>query len=269
MKLLTIFLRIHCRIQISTFLTLLFSTVLLTTSLFSQNEYKGYRLALFDFSIIKVKNESVLLKCKVANTGVYESGVKNQSNPTIIELDSTNLPPVLWGHEEAIANAAINSNPRLKPGEISKYIWLQVEPNAPGPTVINSDFEGCSDLVIDTAFLTKFTERNLNLSVIISNQGNVPMLISGKKDKLGINGYFVSGNKLSRGAILAGKHFVAKDKESITGWLEPGERVLTSIQLDLQNRSIYSPNIYLELIAPPTQIECEVSNNYFFLPFQF
>jgi len=201
-----------------------------------------------------------MLKCRVANTGRTEAGFKKNAAQTVVELDTLNLPTILWGHEKEVSTSARNNIPLLKPGEISPSIWLNVtatEPSvAPSATSIT-----CPDLVIDTASILRYVENEMSLQYIIQNIGSAPVEITGKSLQLGVNIYFISGTKLTRGAIPAGNTMVEIGRETLTGWLIPGQKLRGETIISLKNRTKFAPNILMELSPPQSLIECDRTNN--------
>lgn len=219
--------------------------------------YNGLRIALFDVQLLQIKGKSVKLKCRVANTGRLEAGSKKNAAQTIVELDTSSLPPLLWGHETAIAGAALNHIPKLNPGELSDPIWLDL--NIPGPTSI--PLNGCPDLVIDSIYLVNYSDAAITLRYIVSNAGSTAVEVAGKTMQLGVNVYFISGNKLTRGAIPAGVTSIQTGRETITGWLNAGQRLQGEMTIDLKNRTKFARNLLLELAPPPDLTECDRTNN--------
>lgn len=220
--------------------------------------YTGHRVALFDLQVLQVRGKSVRVKGRIANTGRLEVGAKKETDSPLVELDTFNLPALLWGHEIPLTTAVLRQIPRLKPGEISSPIWLDVTAVVPAPP---PDGNGCPDLVIDTAFVLQYTSGEIRLRFHVKNIGNTPVEIAGKTVQTGVNVYFVSGLKLTRGAIPAGAVILQEGRESLTGWLSPGQKIQGEILVNLQNRTKFASNLLLELAPPPTLSECDRTNN--------
>ncbi len=246
--------------QQSLFLFLLFASTWWPVPNLAQSPalpYSGLRVALFDVKILNIRGKTVSLKCRMANTGRESVGGNKNTGETLVELDTINLPPRLWGHESELADAARNEIPRLGTGEISGPIWLKVTVRPPpAPT----DGE-CPDLAIDTAYIYRYSDNEITIRYVLANIGNAAVEVASSVFNLGINLYFIGGNKLTRGAVPAGNTKVLQGSETLTGWLKAGQRLRGEIVIDLKNRTKFAPNILIELAPPPNLRECDRTNN--------
>ena len=171
-----------------------------------------------------------------------------------------NLPSLLWGHEAAVSAAVGAKIPRLKPGEISAPIWLKFSINVPAALPLPSSGT-CADLHIDTAYIVKYTDMEIILQYILSNKGNAPLEVAGNTFQLAMNIYFISGAKLTRGAIPAGNAVVMLGRETLSGWLFAGQKLGGTAYIDLKNRTKFASNLLLELAPPSNLTECDRTNN--------
>lgn len=221
--------------------------------------YGGFRAALFSFQLVSVKNNSAVVKCRIANTGRNPIGASRTAAQTVVELDTMNLPPVLWGYEALLAEAAKNNLPQLNPGEMSMPVWLSVRPQLPAATPGNS--LACVDIQLEAASLRKMDNDKILASVVIRNAGAHPALIAGDEGGLGLNYYFVRGAKLTRGAIQAGSQRISIGKETLNGWLMPKQKIQLELEVNLTNRTKFSPNLLFELAIPSNLQDCIPGNN--------
>lgn len=221
--------------------------------------YTGLRINLFDFKVLQIRGKTVLLKCRIANTGRQETGHKKNAERTLVTLDTFNLPAILWGHEAALAAAALNQLPKLQPGDISTPIWLDMVAKSPEENPEGT--VGCPDLVIDTAYIFRYADDNIALRYEIRNIGAASVEIAGKGLQLGVNVYYISGTKLTRGAIPAGNTAIQIGRETLTGWLKPRQGISGEMMIGLNNRTKFAPNLLLELAPPPSLTECDRTNN--------
>ncbi len=197
------------------------------------------------------------MRCRVANTGREAVGAKKSALETLVELDTANLPALLWGHESELADAARSQIPRIGPGEISPPIWLKFAVLLPHVPIVGS----CGDLVLDTAYLSKYSDTEIELRYILRNIGAAPVEVAGDGAPFGINIYFISGGKLTRGAILTGNTTIMLGRETLTGWLGPGQKLSGAAVIELKNRTKFAPNLLLELAPPSNLQECDRTNN--------
>lgn len=246
--------------QLNPLLFLLIACTLFQTTSTAQSPplpYNGIRIALFDFKILKIRGKSVSLKCRVANTGREEVGAKKTAAETLIELDTASLPALLWGHESELADAIRSQIPRIDPGEISSPIWLKLAVHVPPASVEGS----CPDLVLDTIYLATYSDAEIVLRYILRNIGTAPVEVAGDGLQFGINIYFISGAKLTRGAIPAGNTVILLGRETLTGWLGPGQKIRGEAVIDIKNRTKFAGNLLLELAPPSNMQECDRTNN--------
>lgn len=227
------------------------------SELAAQSAYTGLRAALFDFRILEVKNRSVLFTCRIANTGRETTGA-NAS--TIIELDTLNLPALLWGLEPQIAEAARSRIPKLQPGTLSEPVWMEVTAPAPADRPAG-DAPQCLDVVLDSVSLVKFDQNTMQLRYILRNNGKQAITLAGPEASTTIRAYFVSGARLTRGAIPAGSTQLQQGVESLTGQLTPGQKLAGDLTFKLTNRTKFSPNILLEMVLPGGVSACNLTRN--------
>lgn len=236
--------------------------------------YKGLRISLFDVSIKKQKAESVSLKVSVANTGrlPVSFGKKDESPPEnlVVELDTVNLPLVLQGREQLLAEAIKKGSLSLQPGEIVRDVALEIKLKSPDSLLSPAPAEAssgkaCPDLAFDTAYIIEYTEKTMTLRFVIRNVGNTTARLLGDAGKteqnLAVNAYFNSSPKLTRGAIFADGIFIQKGRETLDGILLPGQALQGEIKIGLANRTRFTPNVVLELDPFQKVKDCDRANN--------
>lgn len=226
----------------------------------AQPSYTGVRLAIFDVQILQPKKQALVLRCRMANTGRVALGPSKNAAEMVVELDTLALPALLRGHEASIADAARSQCPKLKPGEVSEPIWLNVRLQAREPEQGNG-LGGCAEVAFDTAFVETWSERSMKLRYVIKNTGNHPAHLYAKNAEPLVNVYFVSGSKLTRGAIPAGNTRIQKGRETLDGLLLPGQVLEGAVEISLKDRSKFSPNIALEFDPAQVVDECSRTGN--------
>ncbi len=228
--------------------------------------YTGARLAAFDFEVRQVSSRSVLLECNLANTGRAPIQLPEQSNETVVEIDSMTLPTLMLGHEQAVQEAILLQKRSMAIGEIQPRTLIRVnideyKPSSYpdlGPVV-------CPDLRFDTAYLFQLDEQVILIRYAVRNFGDQSAWMLGENDGLSpdlvVNAYFVSGQKITRGALPAGSELVKMGRETLDGWLHPGQVFWGEIRIDAKKRTRFSPNIALELDPFLVVPECNRTNN--------
>lgn len=242
----------------STVLLLLFLAVLAGPGT-AQPSYTGTRVAVFEVKIMRQKAQSISLRCRLANTGRFAIGTKNATE-LVVEFDTLGLPNLLRGHEPSIAAALRRQCPKLQPGAISDPVWLNVQLQ-PRLTETVDEPGGCAELVFDTVLVEEWNARTMRLRYFLRNEGNAPARLLSKKTEPTIKLYFVSGAKLTRGAIPAGSTSIRKGRETLDGLLMPGEVLEGTVAIDLSNRSQFSPNVALEFDPAQVVEECGRTGN--------
>ncbi len=246
----------------------LFSFLFLLQKPLAQPPYTGSRLALFDVEILQQKPQNLALRCRMANTGRQTLGTKKTAAEMVVEFDTIGLPSLLRGHEADLAEAARSNCPKLKPGEISEPIWLNVRlksrENESQPLA-----GACAEMVFDTAFVETWGERTMRIRYLLKNTGNAPAHFFSKNAEPLVNVYFVSGAKLTRGAIPAGNTSIRKGRETLDGVLLPGQVMEGTVEINLKDRSKFSPNIALEFDPAQAVDECGRTGNIWVLKLRF
>ncbi len=236
--------------------------------------YKGLRISLFGFEVIKSKPESISLRYRVANTGrlPVSIGKRKEKSPEslVIELDTVGLPVILQGREYLVSDAVRDEKLSLGPGEMLDDRKLEIKLNKKQPDrhsepVAKIPGKGCADLVFDTVLITEYTETSMRLRFVIRNAGDAPAELLGEtgadEDNLAVNVYFVSGSKLTRGAILADGIFVRRGVETLDGVLPAGQTLQGELNISLKNRTQFIPNLLFELDPFLKVKDCDRTNN--------
>ncbi|MBC7776817.1 MAG: hypothetical protein H7246_15390 [Phycisphaerae bacterium] len=248
------------------FITLLL--LFISSKNIAQASYTGSRLALFDVQILQQKPQTLALRCRMANTGRQTLGTKKNVAEMVVEFDTIGLPGLLRGHESDIAEAARGNCPKLKPGEISEPIWLNVRLHS-REVVLTPGTGGCAEMVFDTAFVEEWGERTMRLRYYLKNIGSAPAHFFSKNAEPIVNLYFVSGAKLTRGAIPAGNTSIQKGRETLDGVLLPGQVLEGRVEITLKDRSKFSPNIALEFDPAQAVDECGRTGNVWVLRLRY
>ncbi len=231
----------------------------------AQSGYTGVRAALFDVEILQQKSQQLQLRCRIANTGRVSLGGKKTPSELLLELDSVALPALLRCHEQELSAALSKQCPKLQPGEISDPIWLEVKLKP--REMVPSEF--CAELVFDTVFVESWETRSMQIRYYLRNKGKAPAYLYAKGLEPLVNAYFVSGTKLTRGAIPAGSSSLKKGRETLDGVLLPGQILEGRLSIDLKGRSQFSPNIALELDPAQAIDECGRTGNIWVVLWRF
>lgn len=237
--------------------------------------YKGLRISLFAFETTKQAPKSISLRCHVANSGRHAvSFGKNGETPhpaLVIEMDTQAVPALLRGREHLLCEAVKKERISLQPGAVRTKVDLKINLQATvadtssGHLPVQNPSANCPDLVFDTVFVSRYTDKMMTVSYVLRNQGShVAHLLGPTKsrdDNMAVNVYFSGGLRLTRGAILADGDFIREGRETLDGLLLPGQQLHGSLDISLKNRTRFSPNLVVELDPFQTVPECDRSNN--------
>lgn len=251
---------------------LVFILLLSTNRLCAQNNpvYQGYRLALMNLEIRQQTVTGISIRCDVANTGRRPLDFnRNKPAPTalLLEYDTVALPLVLRGRTMWLDSIIRHQKVKLSPGNIQTGLRFQIPAQLIDTNTDTTDLlvGACPDLILDSIYLVKYTTKSMVLHYILRNQGSATAKLFGngsdKKDRMSLNVYFVSGVRLTRGAIFAGTIQIQESPEIPNGLLAPGQFLQGEITLSLKNRTKFSPNLVLELDPFQTIPECRRVNN--------
>jgi hypothetical protein len=229
-------------------------------------DYVGYRAAIFNLSIKGKGLKQMTVSCDVANTGRMDFNAETPDSLLVVELDTLNLPPLLIGCE-ALRRADL----KISNGAIQKAVDFQIRLKSRGKKeeIPPTDAQHCADLRFDTAYIIQYLDDAIQIQYTIRNVGNIPALLVGKlgqtDENLAFNLYFVTGQRLSRGAIKADVGYIREGFETTDGLLQPGQKLVGLFELTTKNRTKFASNIILELDPFQKVEECDRTNNNFWI----
>ncbi len=222
----------------------------------AQTDYQGLRVAIFGFETLRESSNSITLRCQVANTGrlpLMLQGKELLFPPLVVELDTLHLPVALRDRSALLQQAIQRENFRLAPGEIRSGIVLSINFR---DTLPEAALPGCADLVLDTAYLLRQNDRTLTVQFQLRNAGNTAARLFGGNGAVVLNTYFVSGSKLTRGAIFAEQMSLKAPRELPNGTLPPGKSIEWQVEVSTKNRTRFSPHLALEFDPLQVVLDC-------------
>lgn len=235
-----------------------FFCAMLVLPVAAQADYQGLRLAVFSFETLRENNNSLSLRCQVANTGrlpVALQGKELLFPPLVVELDTLHLPAALRDRPALVQQALQRETFGLLPGEIRSNVLLSINLR---DTLVESSLPSCADLVIDTAYLIRRNDRTLTVQFSVRNAGDSAARLFNRNNGVVLHTYFVSGTKLTRGAIFAEQIALKAPREMREGVLAAGKSVIWQIEVSTKNSTRFSPNLALEF--DPLQVVPDCGN---------
>ncbi len=244
--------------------------VCLLPALVNAQTYRGQRMCIFNVQILKKSGRVKTIRCSVANTGrlPIELNIKqiDPSSDLLVEFDTLNLPDIFRNKTGLLENALRQQRLRIAPGEIRTGLWMRIRTRSGEKSTKTASpvtTRVCADLTLDTARIVAQSEKSWLVRATVRNIGNAPVRLNAPEtDDFRLYVFFISGEKLTRGAIPAANASLAsillKNASTV---LPAGDTVDVEIEISLKNRTRFSPNFALQLISPSGIIECDQMNN--------
>lgn len=260
-------------------------------------KYRGYRLHLTDFEILKQTDDWVKIKCTIVNSGrmAVDFSKKGTEHWVQVNFDQTLFAHKLGGLRENIRQAMYEENLHLSPGEVLRDKQLKVpviilrktekesntisfstpEPEeeqvaftSKGGNEIypepESTHEKCPDIYFSNLRITEQNDKWATLEYTIENQGsgvfNLAMENGDQRENLAIRAYISGVTTLSRGAIPIGGQFVQIEPDRPKD-LYPGGKFTGKIRLDVRKKTRYMKSLILSLDSNQFHQECDKTNN--------
>ncbi|GIV31919.1 MAG: hypothetical protein KatS3mg030_221 [Saprospiraceae bacterium] len=262
--------------------------------------YKGYRLQLTAFEILKQDDEQFKIRLDVANTGRYDIDLSHTNTIHWIQIlfDSSIFQTPLHPIRDNIRQALIDKKLKLSAGKVLRNVTLKVprsrkpfiEPALPlaqdvppPPPPVASDelsekgglepppsdadltnppleTEPCPDVAFTSLSIVSESDKEANLIYTITNLGLGDFHLCDDSDKLIIRAYISGVTKLTRGAIPIGAVILEK-KEGVPPLLKKGETFRGSVKFDVSKKTRYMKCLILQLDSEQFIRECDRTNN--------
>lgn len=133
----------------------------------------------------------------------------------------------------------------------------------------NIDTETCADLRIDSIWLLKLKGKYVTLRFSIKNIGNQAVKLWGDtpriEDNLAVRAYLASLNHYTKSALPLRGLYIQDEAEAIGGLLDAQQSILVDMELNLKDKTKFTPFILLEINALQTIIECNMEQNISYL----
>jgi hypothetical protein len=258
-------------------------------------DYKGYRLAITDFSVDR-QMDWVNVQFTAINTGRKDIILSKNDSKSLIVLNLDELSSNLnfEKYKNVFIKKLLKSDLEIKAGDALHDRQLKINANnlpaevekdmlpAKIPTVEQNDHlastvatkgisenikddSNCSDLIIESISIVKKSKNAVTLKYKIKNQGKLPVSITGKtkskEDNLAITIHMSSSEKLTRGSIAIGATFLKNEKQIPDGKLYPGKSLTEEIKIDIRSMTRFTPIIILEIDPYLSVQECNETNN--------
>lgn len=185
-----------------------------------------------DFSSVPKGQEEIAV---LENPRLVRSGENELKADVLVAKEGQEMEPVIDDFE-----ASLNSRPQF-------------------------DENACSDLEIVSIKILKKSKKKVTLEYTITNKGEGPanLIVDRKKEvkNMALQAHFSTGEQLTRGSFTFDGSFLNKGLEKSNGRLYPGESFTSTIKLNTQKMTSFTPYIILELDPYLAVKECDRKNN--------
>ncbi len=264
-------------------------------------KYKGYRLNLSDFKVLKTSNTWVKVEFTVTNTGRedVDFSKKGREHWVQINFDQSIFDNKLGGLRENIRRTLYQENFSLKAGKVIRQKDLKVplalvnvpQPDQevgpgfverkvktvttlpssttvigdtlPAPTNYTEESAGCPDIFFEELKILKQDSKWATLEYSVKNKGTASFQIFGTGQKIErlVIRAYISGATILSRGALPIGDHFVKYQSEIPAELQPGQSFKGKIRLDVRKKTRYMKSLILSLDSDQFAFECDKTNN--------
>lgn len=259
--------------------------------------YQGLRCGIMNVREVKVKSSTLTFVADIANTGRetldFNDGAA-QTIPVLFTTDadfaSTELHPI----REEVAVAILSSGLRMEPGSVirgrkfslDRTAWQKakeanqleagslskvVSEHAEDETTyfFSDTLEGCPNLIIDTAWITRQKGKTIYCSIQVTNIGTGPATLYKADEKgvgFGISFYWGNTPTISRSSRFIAGELLERKKGEGDGILGPGESILHQTRFSRRGIPEFLHSLQMRADGLNVVEECNETDNEYILP---
>jgi hypothetical protein len=124
----------------------------------------------------------------------------------------------------------------------------------------------CVNFVIDSIWVVKQKNKNITLAFYIKNIGNQAVRLWGEtpesSDNLAVKAYLSSFDHYVNSAYFLRGLYLQDEANAIGGILDPQQRIKATMEINLKDKTKFTPYILLEINALQNIEECETGDNF-------
>ncbi len=262
-------------------------------------KYRGYRLDLYDFQVVKKTDDWIKVSCSIVNSGRQDVNMGKEGTEHWVQMnfDQSLFDQKLGGFRENIRHALAGENFKLEAGKILRAYEIKfsttppfkprkepqisfaesTELSKPSDSIaskggddepVEEDLalrkkEACPDIFFSDLHILEQDDKWATLEYTITNQGKGVFRVYGEKtgddDNLAVRAYISGVPVLSRGALPVGGQIIQEDNR--TGDLLPGDSYTGKLKLDVRKKTRYLKSLILSLESYQFADECDKTNN--------
>lgn len=258
--------------------------------------YQGWRCGVMNVREVKVKSSSLTFVADIANTGKEALNFNDgavQSAPVVFTTDAVFSSSELQDIRDEVAVAILSSGMRMEPGSVirgRKFIldrkaWQeakeahQIEANSQSKiaeeaveeiTYFFSDtLDGCPNLILDTAWITRQKGKTIYTTIQITNIGTGPAILykAGEREVgFGISFFWGNTPTISRSSRFIEGQLLEREKGAGDGILGPGESILHQTRFSRRGIPDFLHSLQMRADGLNFVEECDETDNEYVLP---
>jgi hypothetical protein len=124
----------------------------------------------------------------------------------------------------------------------------------------------CANFQIDSVWIIKQKTKTATIGFSIQNTGNQAVKLWGEtpeaEDNLAIKTFLCSFDHYTKSAFFLRGLYIQDEANAIGGILEPMQRITAQMEVNLKNKTKFTPYILLEINALHNIEECETNDNF-------
>lgn len=262
-------------------------------------KYKGYRLDMTNFVVLKAKKDWVMLRFDAINSGRedLDFSKENHGDWVLLNFDPSFEKENLGKLRDNVRFALAKSKLQFGAGTIRRNIKIKVsilplprrvptppvsaefeenikrdtisiaKPDPPKPLKDTSTFvtdQPCPDIFFKDIAIISQNNRTATIQYTVSNKGKGAFILihkgTTKTPSLVIRAFISGVPTLSRGAIPISDHVIL-DGPGLPHQLESGKSFSGTLELDVRKKTRYLKSLILSLDSDQFHLECDKTNN--------
>lgn len=124
----------------------------------------------------------------------------------------------------------------------------------------------CVNFIIDSIWVVKQKNKNITLAFFVKNKGNQAIRLWGdtpeSSDNLAVKAYLSSFDHYVNSAFFLRGLYLQDEANAIGGILEPSQSIKATMEINLKDKTKFTPYILLEINALQNIEECETNDNF-------
>lgn len=259
--------------------------------------YQGLRCGVMNVREVKVKSSMLTFVADIANTGRetldFNEGA-DQKVPVLFTTDAVFPSTELHAIKEEVAVAILSSGLIMEPGSVirgrkftlDRNAWQEakeanqlervtqsnVESENPEDEItyfFSDTIEGCPNLIIDTAWITRQKGKTIYCTIQVTNIGTGPATLYKADEKgigFGISFFWGNTPTISRSSRFIAGELLERNKDDGDGVLETGASALHQTRFSRRGIPDFLHSLQMRADGLNVVEECNETDNEYVLP---